>query len=226
MIRLKNLSKVYFKGKRNENLVLDHINLDIAPGELMAITGKSGAGKTTLLHMVAGLDRPSSGHIFYDQLDLTTLKEHELANFRASHVGIILQNFALLLNESVESNVTLPLLFQKGRKKKAMSVEEVLNICQIPGFEKRKVKELSGGEMQRVAIARALIARPDILIADEPTGSLDSDTSMSILELLKSLHDSGMTILMVTHDEEIASLCQRIIHIRDGKLMTGLPGES
>ena len=103
----------------------------IPPGDSLAIMGKSGAGKTTLLHMVAGLDRPTSGHIFYDDLDITRLKEHEMARFRASHIGIVLQNFALLLNESVESNVTLPLLFQEGRKKKAMSVKEVLEFCKI-----------------------------------------------------------------------------------------------
>ena len=224
MIRLKELSKVYFPGKRNENRVLDRINLDIQPGDSLAIMGKSGAGKTTLLHMVAGLDRPTSGHIFYDDLDITRLKEHEMARFRASHIGIVLQNFALLLNESVESNVTLPLLFQEGRKKKAMSVKEVLEFCQIPGFEKRKVKELSGGEMQRVAIARALIARPDILIADEPTGALDSDTSASIMDLLNRLHSRGMTLLMVTHDEETAFQCDRVIQIRDGKLVERIKG--
>lgn len=217
LIDLINVSKYYNKGKRNEYLVLDSINLKIEIGEMISIMGKSGAGKTTLINLIGGLDKATSGKVIFGDVDLSKLREHEMANFRANHVGIVLQNFALLNEENVETNILLPTYFV-NKKMGKVDIDEVLKLCKIPGFRKRKVKELSGGEMQRVAIARALITKPDIIIADEPTGSLDSEMSGEIMDLLKELNNQGATILIVTHDEEIARNCKRIINIKDGKI--------
>lgn len=216
MIQLENVNKVYHPGKHNENHVLKDISCTIHDGDMVAIMGKSGSGKTTLLNVLGLLDKPISGIVRYGKEDVTRFKEHQMAGFRAKHVGIVLQNFALLANESVASNVTLPLLF--AHKKKTPALKEVLKLCQIPDFQKRKVRELSGGEMQRVAIARALITDPEIILADEPTGSLDSATSRGIMELLLRLHRAGKTILLVTHDEEVAGYCERIWHLKDGRM--------
>lgn len=218
MIELIQVSKIFNRGKRNEKTVLDRIHLTIHEGEMTAIMGKSGAGKTTLINLIGAVDQATKGKIMFKGTDLTRFKEREMAAFRANHVGIVLQNFALLLNETVASNVSLPLYFSKKRKKDTLSVKKALELCRIPGFEKRKVSELSGGEMQRVAIARALITQPELIIADEPTGALDSTTSKEIISLLQELNRQGKTILMVTHDAEIAASCRRLLHIQDGRI--------
>ena len=219
MIQLIQVSKVYNQGKRNENIVLDRVNLTIQSGEMLAIMGKSGAGKTTLINIIGALDRSTSGQVLFQDMDISKLKEEKMAQFRADHVGIVLQNFALLQKETVASNVQLPMYFTKKKPTDCLPLKKVLSMCQIPNFEKRKIKELSGGEMQRVAIARALFTNPDLLIADEPTGALDSETSMQILKLFQELNRLGKTILIVTHDHEVAKSCQKIILIQDGKII-------
>lgn len=218
MIELIEVSKIYNPGKRNQKIVLDRIHLTIHEGEMTAIMGKSGAGKTTLINLIGAVDQATEGTILFKGTDLTRFKEREMAAFRANHVGIVLQNFALLLNETVAVNVSLPLYFSKKRKKDTLSVKKALELCRISGFEKRKVTELSGGEMQRVAIARALITQPELIIADEPTGALDSATSSEIIALLQELNRQGKTIVMVTHDQDVASSCGRLLHIQDGRI--------
>ena len=218
MIELIEVSKIYNPGKRKQKIVLDRIHLTIHEGEMTAIMGKSGAGKTTLINLIGAVDQATEGTILFKGTDLTRFKEREMAAFRANHVGIVLQNFALLLNETVAVNVSLPLYFSKKRKKDTLSVKKALELCRISGFEKRKVAELSGGEMQRVAIARALITQPELIIADEPTGALDSATSSEIIALLQELNRQGKTIVMVTHDQDVASSCGRLLHIQDGRI--------
>ena len=218
MIELIEVSKIYNPGKRNQKIVLDRIHLTIHEGEMTAIMGKSGVGKTTLINLIAAVDHDTKGTILCKCTHLTRFKEREMAAFRANHVGIVLQNFALLLIETVAVNVSLPLYFSKKRKKDTLSVKKALELCRISGFEKRKVAELSGGEMQRVAIARALITQPELIIADEPTGALDSATSSEIIALLQELNRQGKTIVMVTHDQDVASSCGRLLHIQDGRI--------
>lgn len=218
ILKIKNLYKTYGKGENKVNAV-DDVSLSIEKGEFVAIVGASGSGKSTLLHLIGGVDKPTSGKVFIDGIDIYRLKDDERAIFRRRQVGLIYQFYNLIPILNVEENVTLPSLLDSNKtdKKRLNELLEVLNL------DKRKnhlPNQLSGGQQQRVAIARAIINNPAIVLADEPTGNLDSEASEEIISLLKlSNKKYNQTIIMITHDLEIASSADRIITIEDGKII-------
>ena len=198
---------------------MDKANISITQGEFVAIVGKSGSGKSTLLHMLGGLDNPTSGKVYIDDKDIFSFKEEELAIFRRRKMGFIFQAFNLVSSINVWENIILPI----GLDKKQVDKEFVNDIISTLGIEDKihnLPNTLSGGQQQRVAIARALASKPDIILADEPTGNLDSKTSDEVIGLLKmSVQKYGQTLLMITHDEDIAQIADRIIVIEDGKVV-------
>lgn len=222
MIQTKNLSKIYNEGKSNECRALDSVNLEIKDGEFVAIMGKSGSGKSTLMHLIAGVDYPTSGQVEIDGKEINKLSEKQLSQFRNKEVGIIMQQFFLIEECSVIENVRMPLDFSK-EKIKDKDERAVKLICQmgLKDYVKKKVRELSGGEKQRVAIARALVNDPEILLADEPTGSLDSENSDNIMQLMQRINQKfNKTIIVITHEKDIAKYCDRLIVLSDGKIIS------
>ena len=222
MIQTKNLSKIYNEGKSNECRALDSVNLEIKDGEFVAIMGKSGSGKSTLMHLIAGVDYPTSGQVEIDGKEINKLSEKQLSQFRNKEVGIIMQQFFLIEECSVIENVRMPLDFSK-EKIKDKDERAVKLICQmgLKDYVKKKVRELSGGEKQRVAIARALVNDPEILLADEPTGSLDSENSDNIMQLMQRINQKfNKTIIVITHEQDIAKYCDRLIVLSDGKIIS------
>lgn len=220
MIKLINIEKSYNAGKLNEFHVLKGISAEIKDGELVAIVGKSGAGKSTLLHIIACIDNYDSGEYYIDDLLIKNMSEKKLANIRNEKIGIVMQDFSLVEDFTVLENVIIPLDFAKKKPKNTKEQAlKALKQVNMEGYAKKKVKNLSGGEKQRVAIARAIINNPDLILADEPTGSLDSTNTEAIMDLFFSLNKQGKTIIIVTHDKELAEKCHRIIEISDGRII-------
>ena len=214
MIELKQIEKTYRRGAEDVR-ALRGVDLIIDKQELLAITGPSGAGKTTLLHILGCLDQPTQGQVFIDHVDTTNLPEHELVKLRRDKIGFVFQQFYLIPGLSVFDNIALPLLFSK----KPAPPEKIKRLADMVGLNHRLdhvPSQLSGGEMQRTAIARGLVNDPEILLADEPTGNLDSENSEKIFTILRSLVDDGLTIVMITHNPELAKRAQRTVHIKDG----------
>ncbi|MGL5042053.1 MAG: ABC transporter ATP-binding protein [Culicoidibacterales bacterium] len=200
--------------------ILQNINIIIEKGEMIAITGPSGSGKTTLLNILGALDKISSGEYLYQGKNIADCKEIELAKLRNTSFGFVVQNFALLHDYNVSENIEMPLRFAKKKKKERKKItEEILRKLAIISQKNKMIFELSGGQQQRVAIARALVNDPDVILADEPTGSLDSVTGAKVMELLLAAHASGKTVIIVTHDENIAQNCQRRIYLEDGRII-------
>ena len=220
MISLQNVSKIYKMGGENI-FALDGINLNISRGEFLAITGPSGSGKSTLLHVIGGLDRPNQGDVFVDQLCLTSLSDQAISTYRNQKVGFIFQMFNLDSSQTAVENVALPLLFANISKRKRNRIAADLLIWLGLGDRlEHKGSELSGGQRQRVAIARALVTRPEIILADEPTGNLDSQASQQILEILSYINQHlGVTVLLVTHDSEAAGIAPRVLRMQDGRIV-------
>lgn len=217
LIRVEHLTKIYGKGD-NEVKALDDVSFTVEKGEFVAIIGPSGSGKSTLLHILGGVDRPTSGQIFVDGQDVYAQKEDELAIFRRRQVGLIYQFYNLIPVLDVTENMTLPVLMD-GRKVDEKRLAELLKILKLEGREKHLPNQLSGGQQQRVSIGRALMNMPAVVLADEPTGNLDSKNSQDIVELLKlSNKQYGQTLIMITHDENIALQADRILAIEDGKI--------
>lgn len=214
LVQLQEVTKVYRDGQR-EVTALHNVTLEIWPGEWVAIVGPSGCGKSTLLNLVAGLDRPTSGRVLVDGIDLATLDEEALARWRRTHVGFVFQFFQLLPTLTALENVQLPLILA-GRAQARQRAVELLQRVGLPQAAHRFPSELSGGEQQRVAIARALANQPRLLLADEPTGNLDSASGAAVLELFEQAWQGGTTLLLVTHDLTIAQRAQRLIELRDG----------
>ena len=219
ILQTKDLKKYYGSGETQVK-ALDGVNLTVENGEFVAIVGTSGSGKTTLLHMLGGLDRPTSGEIIVDGQNLLTLKDEALTIFRRRKVGFIFQNYNLVPVLSVWENIILPVQLD-GRKVDMPYVEELISTL---GLEKKLhnlPNQLSGGQQQRVAIARAMAAKPAILLADEPTGNLDSKTSQDVLSLMKVTGQKfSQTMVMITHNEEIAQMAHRIVRVEDGQIVT------
>ncbi len=213
----ENLSKHYGKG---ESLVraLDNVNLEINEGEFVAIIGKSGSGKSTLLHMIGGLDIPTSGKVYIDNKNIFTLKEEELAVFRRRKIGFIFQSYNLIPSLNVWENVVLPIGLD-GREVDENFIKELLKSLGLENKHDVLPNTLSGGQQQRVAIARALATRPAIILADEPTGNLDSKTSDEVMSILKSMSKKySQTLVMITHDDSIAQMADRVVFIEDGRV--------
>ena len=221
MIQIKNLVKVYNKGKTNEFCALKGIDLSIEEGEMVAIIGKSGAGKSTLLHILAAIDSYDKGSYLVDGVSVGDLKEKERARFRNQKIGIVMQDYALIDEYTIEENVQIPLIFGKVkgndvRREKIMTALENVGLAELA---KKPFRQLSGGQKQRVAIARALVNNPAFLLADEPTGALDSKTSGEIMDVFEKLNQGGKTVIIVTHDMEVAARCGRVIEISDGEIV-------
>lgn len=219
IVRLENLSKVYQEGE-HQRLVFDNLNLEISSGEFVVLLGRSGSGKSTLLNILSGIDEPSSGRVIIDDVDITALSEHERTLFRRNNVGFIFQLFNLIPTLTVQENVLLPLELT-GKLKKAHH-QHVTKLLKAVGLSERANSfpdRLSGGEQQRVAILRAMIHQPTLLLADEPTGNLDTDTSRKVMKLLTTLvRKEGKTLVLVTHNQELAQSADRVFRIRDGMI--------
>ncbi|AKA69739.1 ABC transporter ATP-binding protein [Clostridium scatologenes] len=218
MIQIKGLSKAYTMGD-TEVKALDNINLNIKENEFVSIIGPSGSGKSTLMNILGCLDVSDSGSYVFDNINVDEAKESELTKIRNKQIGFIFQNFNLLNKLNSVENVEVPLLYRGINAKECRSLAmEQLEKVGLKGREYHRPNQLSGGQQQRVAIARALVGKPKLLLADEPTGALDSKTSREIIELMKELHKMGQTIVIITHDPNVAKQAERVITIEDGKL--------
>ena len=217
ILKIENLSKIYGEGE-NQVKALDNVSFSVPKGQFVAIIGPSGSGKSTLLHILGGVDRPTSGKIYLDGQDVYAQNEDQLAIFRRRQVGLIYQFYNLIPVLNVTENITLPVLMD-GKKVDKAYLDELVGLLSLKGREKHLPNELSGGQQQRVSIGRALINNPAVMLADEPTGNLDSKNSHEILELLKLSHKKyGQTLIVITHDSNIALQADRIITINDGKI--------
>lgn len=218
MIELKNISKKFYIGSE-EIKALDDVDLTIEKGDFIAIIGPSGSGKSTLMNILGLLDVPDSGEYILDGTAVNKLKENELAVIRNKKIGFIFQNFNLLTKMNAIENVQLPLMYRGMEDKESKKIAyEVLEQVGLKGREKHLPSQLSGGQQQRVAIARAIAGKPEIILADEPTGALDSKTSLEIMQKLKELNENGQTIILITHDITVAKQAKKIVKILDGKL--------
>ncbi len=221
LLELKNIYKNYIQGTM-EVPVLKDINLCVEEGEYVAIMGPSGSGKSTLMNIIGCIDKPTSGTYLLDDVEIEKCKDKELSEVRNQKIGFVFQNFNLLPRQSALDNVALPLQYAKvpikKRKQKAKEMLEMVDLADRVSF---KPTQLSGGQKQRVAIARAMVADPKILLADEPTGALDSKSGLQVMELFDTLHKQGVTIIMITHSDEIASYADRVVRIIDGELYEG-----
>ncbi len=218
ILRAENLSKAYGKGNGMVK-ALDGVSLSVEKGEFVAITGPSGSGKSTLLHILGGVDRPTSGKVYMDGCDLYARSEEELAVFRRRQVGLIYQFYNLIPVLNVTENITLPVLMD-SRKVDEQRLKELIKTLNLAGRENYLPNQLSGGQQQRVSIARALMYAPAVVLADEPTGNLDSKNSQEIVELLKLSHQKyNQTLVIITHDENIALQADRILSIEDGRII-------
>lgn len=218
LIRVKNMYKIYNPGE-NEVRALDDVSLEINQGEFIAIVGHSGSGKSTFMNMLGCLDTPDSGEYFLDGKDVANLSDNELSDIRNHKIGFIFQGFNLIPNLNAIENVELPLIYRGVDKKTRHQL--AVDSLKLVGLEKRmdhKPSEMSGGQQQRVAIARAIAAQPPVILADEPTGNLDSASSREILAILKKMHKSGRTVILITHDNGIAAQARRVVRIMDGKI--------
>lgn len=225
LIKIREMSKIYNPGE-NEVWALNHVNLDVMEGEMVAIIGHSGSGKSTLMNMLGCLDVPTSGSYLLHGQDVSFLSDNDLSEIRNLEIGFIFQGFNLIGNLTALGNVELPLIYRGvGKAERAELAREAL---QMVGLEKRmhhRPNEMSGGQQQRVAIARAIAARPPVILADEPTGNLDSASTKDIMRILRNLHKEGRTVIIITHDDDIAQQAKRIIRIMDGKIVEDMINE-
>ena len=218
LIKVEDLCKIYNPGE-NEVRALDHVNLEIKTGEFVAIIGQSGSGKSTFMNMLGCLDVPNSGKYYLNGTDVSTMKDNDLSVVRNREIGFIFQGFNLIANLNAIENVELPLIYRGIDRKTRHKL--AIESLKMVGLEKRmqhKPSEMSGGQQQRVAIARAIAAKPPVILADEPTGNLDSASSREILGILKQMHQSGKTVILITHDNGIADQARRVVRIMDGKI--------
>lgn len=226
LIRIENMYKIYNPGE-DEVRALDGVDLEIQQGEFVAIIGHSGSGKSTLMNMLGCLDVPTSGRYYLNGRDISQMSDNELSDIRNQEIGFIFQGFNLIANLNAIDNVELPLIYRGiDRKTRREVSSEALCMVGLERRMKHKPAEMSGGQQQRVAVARAIAARPPIILADEPTGNLDSRSTEEILDILKELHRSGRTVIIITHDPDIAEQAKRVIQIKDGQIETEYWNES
>ena len=218
LIKVMDLCKIYNPGE-NEVRALDHVNLEIDRGEFVAIIGQSGSGKSTFMNMLGCLDIPTSGKYYLNGTDVSTMSDNELSLVRNKEIGFIFQGFNLIPNLTAVENVELPLIYRGiDKKERRKLATEALEMVGLSHRIHHKPSEMSGGQQQRVAIARAIAAKPPVILADEPTGNLDSASSKEILNILKNLHKDGRTVILITHDDGIAARAKRVVRIMDGKI--------
>jgi len=220
LIQLRNVYKIYAEGLESEVRALDGVSLDIQRGEFVAVVGQSGSGKSTMMNVLGCLDIPTRGEYYLDGVDVRELSDKKLSRIRNKQIGFIFQQYNLIQSLSVLENVELPLVYQGldpyDRREMAM---EALERVGLAGRLKHKPTEMSGGQQQRVAIARAIATRPPIIMADEPTGALDSRTGLEVLQFLQQLNREGTTVILITHDNGIAATARRIVRLQDGKIV-------
>ncbi len=222
VIKLDEIHKTYHTGEVDVHAVRG-VSLEIFPGEFVALMGASGSGKSTLMNMIGALDRPTGGHYWLDGIDVSTLDRNALADVRNEKIGFVFQGFNLLSRTSALENTEMPMLYNRHRVQSHEQRERALHALDLVGLGDRTdhhPNQLSGGQQQRVAIARALVNQPSLLLADEPTGNLDSQTSIEIMGVFQKLNDRGITIVMVTHELDVARFTKRMVILRDGKIVT------
>jgi len=222
VIHLADIHKIYHTGEVDVHAVRG-VSLDIFPGEFVAIMGSSGSGKSTLMNTIGCLDRPTNGSYLLDGIDVSMLDRDALAKIRNAKIGFVFQGFNLLARTTALENVEMPMLYNHSRVPSHEQRERAMHSLELVGLAKRfdhKPNQLSGGQQQRVAIARALVNRPALLLADEPTGNLDSQTSIEVMGVFQKLNDAGMSVIMVTHELDVARYCKRMIILKDGKVLT------
>ncbi len=218
LVEVQDMCKIYNPGE-NEVRALDHVSLKIQKGEFVAIIGHSGSGKSTLMNMLGCLDVPTSGRYYLNGKDVSNMTDDELQDIRNIEIGFVFQGFNLIPNLTAQENVELPLIYRGvPRKERSALATESLEIVGLSHRMDHKPSEMSGGQQQRVAIARAIAAKPPVILADEPTGNLDSRSTQEIMNVLKELHRSGRTVILITHDDEIAAQVKRVIRIKDGRI--------
>lgn len=219
MIKLEHIHKYYYSEEETLH-VLNDINFDVNTGDFLAIMGPSGSGKSTLINLLGFIDRKFEGKYLFEGREIEHFSDQELSKIRNRAVGFVFQNFSLIETLTIEENIELPLLYSGLTPKESrQSVQNVLEKVGLADKGKKYPKQLSGGQQQRIAIARAIVTNPSFIIADEPTGALDSNTSEEILTIFKQLNEEGKTIILVTHDEETIQFCNRLIRVRDGKIL-------
>lgn len=225
LIHIQNIMKIYNPGE-NEVRALDDVSLDIYAGEFVAIIGHSGSGKSTLMNMLGCLDVPTSGTYILSGQDVSTLSDNALSDIRNQQIGFIFQGFNLIPNLTALENVALPLIYRgvSAGQRQELAIE-ALKIVGLEHRMRHKPSELSGGQQQRVAIARAIAAKPPVILADEPTGNLDSSSTKEIMKILQELHATGRTVILITHDDEIAANAKRVVRIMDGKIESDITRE-
>lgn len=220
IIRLEHISKIYHPGE-NEIRALSDVSLIIHKGEFVAIVGQSGSGKSTLMNLLGCLDTPSEGAYILEGSDVSTLSDHQLSAIRNRQIGFIFQGFNLIPSLTALENVELPLIYRGiGREERRRTARESLERVGLGNRIRHRPAEMSGGQQQRVAIARAIAAHPPILLADEPTGNLDSASGADVMEILRSLNRDGHTVILITHDSGIAATIDRVVHIQDGQIVS------
>lgn len=226
IIEMHGIVKTYNIGKENELEILHGIDLTVYPGEFVAIVGESGSGKSTLMNIIGVLDKPTSGSYFLDGIDVQKASRDEMSEVRNKKIGFVFQNFNLIGRTTAQKNVELPMLYAgASRQVRAKRAKELLEMVGMGDRRNHQPNELSGGQKQRVAIARSLINDPAILLADEPTGALDSETSRHVMDIFHQLHrEQGKTIVLITHSQELAAECPRIITLRDGRIISDKKG--
>lgn len=226
MIQLTNITKVVTEGKSRVS-ILQNIHLQVAAGEFLSIMGPSGSGKSTLLNILGLLDKPTTGEYFLAGMDTRKLSSIPLAALRNERIGFVFQSFMLIPRLSVKENVEVPLLYTKlSRKDRKQRIGQALEQVGMTGKAKEPIINLSGGQKQKVAIARAIINEPELLLADEPTGNLDSVSKEEVLQIFRHLHAKGKTVVLVTHDHEVARVAQRKLEMKNGEWETSLPAKS
>ena len=219
LVEIRDICKIYNPGE-NEVKALDHVSLTICENEFVAIIGQSGSGKSTLMNMLGCLDVPTSGEYFLHGQDVSHMSDNELSDVRNKEIGFIFQGFNLIAGLTAMENVELPLIYRGVGKRERLRLADIaLNKVGLEKRKDHKPAEMSGGQQQRVAIARAIAQAPPIILADEPTGNLDSASSREIMEILKTLHEEGRTVILITHDNDIAAQAKRVIKIIDGKIV-------
>jgi putative ABC transport system ATP-binding protein len=226
IIQMQGIRKTYNAGKPNELEILHGIDLTVYPGEFVAIVGESGSGKSTLMNMIGALDRPSQGTYFLDGVNVETAKDAELSDIRNRKVGFVFQTFNLIGRQSALKNVELPMLYAKvPARQRTERAKELLDMVGMTERMKHQPSELSGGQKQRVAIARAMANDPALLLADEPTGALDSATSRTVMDIFHDLHEKrGKTIVLITHNPQLAEECSRVLTLLDGRIVAERKG--